>query len=203
MLNPAMENSLLLSRLKQALEGGVQILQIWNNWPASFTFAEKKALIKAISNMSSQYKVPLLINEEWELIKDHGLDGVHFDEIPKDYERIKAEIKRGFIAGITCSNDLKVVEWAEQNQLDYISFCAMFPSSSVDSCEIVQPDTLKKAREITDIPLFVSGGITAENLTSLNELDFSGVAVISGILNADEPKNSVLAYTHALKQFKK
>lgn len=202
MLNPAMDTPLLLNRLKQALEGGVQVLQIWNNWPGSFHLAEKQALIKAICDISSVYEVPLLINEEWQLLKDSGLAGVHFDQIPENYEAIKSGIKRDFIAGITCSNNLKVVEWAEQNQLDYISFCAMFPSSSAGSCEIVRPETVKKAREITHMPLFISGGITAGNMTSLKDLDFSGVAVISGILNADAPKKSALAYTHALNQLK-
>lgn len=201
-LNPAMNKSLLLDKLRQALEGGVQVLQIWNNWPADFDKRDKTELIRDILAISSVYGVPLLMNEEWEWLKDTALSGVHFDQIPENYEAIKSEIKRNFISGITCGNDLRVVEWAEQNHLDYISFCAMFPSSSVGSCEIVRPETIIKAREITSLPLFLSGGITAGNIPDLKELDFSGVAVISGILNADNPKSYTLAYTQALNQLK-
>jgi thiamine-phosphate pyrophosphorylase len=201
-LDPAMETDLLLDKLKQALEGGVQILQIWNNWPRSYSLAQKQALIEAIWGISSGYGAPLLINDEWQLLQNSELSGVHFDHIPGNFEGIKSEIKRDFIAGITCTNDLKVVEWAEKNHLDYISFCAMFPSSSIDSCELVQPETLKKAREITPMPIFISGGITTENMADLKDLDFSGVAVISGIMNADTPKKSALAYTQAFNQLK-
>ncbi len=34
-LNPALDPATLLNKLAQALEGGVTVLQIWNNWPSS------------------------------------------------------------------------------------------------------------------------------------------------------------------------
>lgn len=201
-LNPAVEKPVLLEKLKKALDGGVQVLQIWNNWPADFDKGKKAGFIRDIISISSGYGVPLLINHEWEWLIDTSLSGVHFDQIPNDYEAIKSTINRDFIAGITCGNDLGVVEWAELNHLDYISFCAMFPSSSVDSCEIVRPETIQKARQITSLPLFLSGGISTENIADLKGLDFSGVAVISGILNDSNPKSSSLAYIQALNQIK-
>lgn len=197
-LDPGMEKETLLHKLKEALEGGVSIVQVWNNWPASFNLSAKQNLIQSILQVAADYYVPVLINEEWELLKATGLAGVHFDKIPEDYEAIKADIKRDFICGITCSNSLEVVLWAEHNQLDYVSFCSMYPSGSVDSCEIVRPETVKRAREITHMPFFLSGGITAENLDRLKELDFAGVAVISGILSAVSPRESSAAYKNAL-----
>ncbi|GAA4440695.1 hypothetical protein GCM10023188_38290 [Pontibacter saemangeumensis] len=202
-LDPEMNRATLLHKLKEALTGGVRLLQVWNNWPASFGLSAKQDLIGDILAVASAYSVPLLINEEWQLLKDTGLAGVHFDTIPADYEVIKAEIKRDFICGITCGNDLEAVRWAEQNRVDYISFCAMFPSLSAGSCEIVSPETVKKAREITQIPFFLSGGITTENMAALQELDFAGVAVISGILNAASPQKSAAAYIYALNKLKK
>lgn len=201
-LDSGMDRATLLHKLKEALEGGVRVLQIWNNWPASFDLPAKLDLIRAMLAIASAYKVPLLINEEWELLKITELAGVHFDKIPADYEAIKAEIRRDFICGITCGNDLEVIRWAGQNQLDYVSFCAMFPSLSAGSCEIVSPETVKKAREITQLPFFLSGGITTENIGSLEDLDFAGVAVISGILNSKSPRESVAAYTQALNKLK-
>lgn len=201
-IDPAMEEKTLLEKVAQALEGGVQVLQIWNHWPEHFALADKNRLIEAILKISTQYNTPTLINEEWELLKHTALEGVHFDSIPKDFENIKKEVGRRFISGITCSNELAVIEWAERNDFDYVSFCSMFPSSSVDSCEIVRPETVRKARAITQMPLFLSGGITTANLATLKELDFNGVAVISGILSADSPKHSATAYQNALQTIK-
>ncbi len=199
-LDPSMERNDLLEKLEQALKGGVEIIQVWNHWPDSFSLKDKEELVAAILNTTSDYQAPVLINEEWELLKTTGLHGVHFDEIPDEYQQIREEIDRDFIAGITCSNKLNVIRWADQNDFDYISFCAMFPSGSVDSCEIVQPETVRKAREITDLPLFVSGGITPDNLPDLQDLDFQGVAVISGILGSDSPHEAAGNYRTILKK---
>lgn len=199
-LDPGMPQ--ILPKVKDALEGGASALQIWNNWPASFSLTDKYALIQDIVEVAAVYRVPVLINEEWQLLKETELAGVHFDSVPADYESIKAAIGRDFICGITCSNNLEVIQWASQNRLDYVSFCAVFPSPSAGSCEIVAPDTIREARKITSMPFFLSGGITTENIEQLKELDFSGVAVISGILSADSAREATAAYKQALNKYK-
>jgi len=199
-LDPSMEKSLLLDRLRGALEGGVQLVQIWDNWPIGFDKSKKSELVHRITYIARPFKVPVLINEEWELLLGCDLAGVHFDQVPGNYDSIKAAIPPETIVGITCGNDLKIVEWADQQRMDYISFCAMFPSRSAGECEIVSPDTIRKARSLTDIPLFVSGGITPENISQLKELDIAGIAVISGILSQTDPKEAASIYNHALKE---
>lgn len=196
-LDPAKPLSLLLQKLEAALNGGVSVVQIWNKWNDD---TDKLTLIEAIGSLCRQYKIPLFINEEWQLLTETPyLDGVHFDAIPEGYKLIKEVINKPFMAGITCSGDLKVVSWANKNELDYVSFCAMFPSPSAGSCSIVMPAVVKKAYEITSLPLFVSGGITPQNIIALKEkTPFDGVAVISGILSADDPEKQVQTYKDAL-----
>jgi len=201
-LDPRMDKKVLLEKLGQALDGGVSILQIWNIWPGSFSTIDKQDFISEVKKLAAKYTVPVLINEEWELLQKTDLDGVHFDGIPDQYQQLKTFVNREFISGITSSNDLDVVRWAENNNLDYISFCSMFPSSSAGSCEIVRPETVRKAREITSIPIFVSGGITAGNLPALADLDINGVAVISGILSSDSPRQSASEYMQALNKLR-
>lgn len=199
-VDPSMDQSVLLDKVDEALEGGVSIVQIWNQWPDGMQLGDKKQLASYIKEMARDYDAPVLINDTWELLKETNADGVHFDSVPEDFGWIKEKIGRNFIAGITCSNDLEVVEWAEENGFDYVSFCAMFPSPSVDSCEIVRPETVRKAREITDMPLFLSGGITPEKISELDDLEFNGVAVISGILKDEEPREEALNYNNALNE---
>jgi len=197
-VDPSMDQAVLLDKVEQALEGGVNILQIWNNWPDRIQEGDKQQLGSYIREMAHEYDVPVLMNDDWEMLLNTDLDGVHFDAVPEDFEKIKKEIGRDFLTGITCSNDLEVIKWAEENDFDYISFCAMFPSPSVGSCEIVKPETVKRAREITDMPLFLSGGITPDKIAELDGLEFNGVAVISGILKDDEPRKQASNYNQAL-----
>jgi thiamine-phosphate pyrophosphorylase len=196
-LNPAIDKGLLLAKLANALTGGINVVQIWNNWTAG---ADKPELIKAIAELCMPYHVPVLINQEWQLLtQTKYLQGVHFDAIPDDFADIKQTIGKPFLAGITCSGDLDTVRWADSNRFDYVSFCSMFQSASAGTCSIVSPATVTMAREITTMPLFVSGGITPENAQSLKaETEFDGVAVISGILSADDPEQKVKQYHNAL-----
>jgi thiamine-phosphate pyrophosphorylase len=196
-LDPAKPLPLLLQKLEAALKGGVNVVQIWNNWSKN---ADKIILVEATGLLCRKYRVPLFINEEWQLLTQTSyLDGVHFDAIPEGYNLIKEIIGKPFMAGITCSGDLAVVRWANKNHLDYVSFCAMFPSPSAGTCSIVMPAVVKKAYETTSMPLFVSGGITPENIIALKEkTPFDGVAVISGILSAHDPEKQVQTYKDAL-----
>lgn len=196
-IDPAMESAVLLFKLSEALKGGLQAVQIWDHCPAD---ADKKSLINSIAHLCKANRVPLLVDNDWQLLLElPDLDGVHFDSIPENFDLIKSKVGRDFIAGITCSGNLEVVKWAHKNNLNYVSFCAMFPSPSAGSCDIVMPATVKQARLITDLPLFVSGGITTENIADLRKsISFDGVAVISGIMTADDPFLKVKQYQNAL-----
>lgn len=196
-LNPAMDTELLLTKLASALNGGLQVVQIWNNWPSE---APRLAIIEAIGKLCEAHKVPLLINQEWELLQQsHWLQGVHFDDVPEDLETIRQSIGRPFLTGITCSGDLEKVRLADEKQVDYISFCSMFPSTSASHCDLVMPAIVRAAKQMTSLPIFVAGGVTPENMISLKQATpFDGVAVISGILSAANPQQQVKSYRAAL-----
>lgn len=195
-VDPAAAQPVLLEKLKAALDGGINIVQIWNNWGKD---ADKISRIESICQLCTAYHVSVLINEEWQLLKEvPALCGVHFDSIPVNFGEIKAALKKPFLAGITCTNNLENVHWAIKHRLDYISFCAMFPSQSAGNCEIVMSATVKKAKSLTNIPVFISGGVTPDNMKLLQEkIDFNGVAVISGILSDKDPKYKAQQY-HAV-----
>lgn len=181
-VDPSMREQVLLQKIEEALKGGVDIIQIWNNWTDDIN---KLKLIDRICELAHRSDVPVLINEEWELVNDTLLDGVHFDSIPNDITHVRQQVERPFICGITCGNDLSIVRWAEANKLDYISFCSMFPSTSAGACEIVSIENVKKAKALTSMPVFVAGGISLDNIHDLKETKVNGVAVISAILQAD------------------
>ena len=193
-IDPSMEEKKLMTKLEAALRGGINLVQIWNNWPKNGTFEAKTERISAIKTLVEPYQIPILINEDWQLLHEIPLDGVHFDAIPLDIDFIRKEIGRPVVMGLTCSNDLENIRWAAQNRLDYISFCAVFPSSSVISCEIVKPESIRRARELTDMPIFLSGGIRQDNLVRLQDYKIQGIALISGIMDAQSPEITVKEY---------
>lgn len=198
-IDPSMNQIKLIRRLEEALQAGVAIVQIWDNWQ---NVIDKEETIREICNLCHQYQVPVIINNEWMLLKSLPLDGVHFDEIPEDYDQIKQSIERDFLSGITCNNDLSIIEWADRNQLNYISFCSIFHSSTSNSCELVSFENIQRARQITSLPIFLAGGIRLNNMQELQELNYDGVALISGIMSAENPALVTKQYLELLKNKK-
>ena len=191
----------LFQKLDGALKGGLNVVQVWNHWAENIPMEKKLEFLNKIKMLCANFDVPVLMHDDWQLADRAGLYGVHFDEIPSNFEEAQNTLK-GRIIGITVGNDLDKIRWANQQGIDYISFCAIFPSSSVDTCEMVDQKNIQMARTIIDVPIFLSGGIRTENLKHLAKLDFSGVAIISGILDAADPAKAVRKYIVDLQKIK-
>jgi thiamine-phosphate pyrophosphorylase len=184
----------ILPKVKAALAGGVDVLQIWNHWHDG---QDRKAFIERITTLAHAVDVPVLMNEEWKWLDSTMIDGVHFDAIPDNWDAIRNTITRPFLAGITCGNDEARISWAIRFA-DYISFCSMFPSASAGVCEIVRPEVVEETRQQTNLPIFVAGGITPASVGTLLPLGINGVAVISAILKADDPAQAAQSFKEAL-----
>lgn len=196
LIDPSMNRQVLLSRLKEIIWEEIAAIQIWDNFSANENRIE---FIEEILCLTQTKNIPVIINNQWQLLKQLNLDGVHFDKIPDNILQVRTEIGREIITGITCGNDLSAVTWANENGLDYISFCSMFPSSTANSCELVTFNTVKEASNITSLAIFLAGGIRPENIEALNELNYSGIAVVSGIMNNDKPAEAFKKYQQKIK----
>lgn len=183
--DPALGAGYVLPRIEAALKGGVDIVQVWNHWHKG---QDPEEFLQKICDLVHAYDKPVLINQRWEWLLTFPLDGVHFDNIPADWQTIQNFLRRPFIKGITCSNDQERIKWAIDHDASYISFCSMFPSSSADNCEIVGHDVVRAVRKTTSMPLFVSGGINLHNTGQMMSLGINGIAVISAILKAEDPE---------------
>jgi thiamine-phosphate pyrophosphorylase len=198
-LDPKKDETLLLEKLEKSLKAGVNVVQIWNHWDPDLSRAGQIRFCIKVKELAQKSGTPVLINEDWKLGIQADLDGVHFDQVPEDWKKIRSKID-GKLIGITVGNNLDLISWADQNRLSYISFCSVFLSSSVDTCELVQPENIQKARELTRMPIFLSGGINPENLHLLENYSYEGVAVISGVLNSKEPETAVNLYLSKMKK---
>lgn len=190
-VDPAMEGSQLIQKIKASLEAGICAIQLLDNFPEG---SDAVGLIEEVCNLAHRCDVPALVNNRWQYMKHTQLDGVHFDELPASLDEIREAIKREILIGITCGNDWNKLNLAASQRADYISFCSLFPSGTQNSCELVKKETIKMACEKFDMPMFVAGGITPENISSLHELRYSGIAIVSGIMNAHDPAKAINRY---------
>lgn len=195
-IDPSMNLETLICKLKEIIQEEIAAIQIWDNFKPNENPIE---FIDEILHLCHTKNIPVLINNRWELLKQTNLDGIHFDKIQDNILQLKNELNREIITGITCNNDLSIVKWANENEFDYISFCSMFPSSTANSCELVSFDTVKEARKITSLSIFLTGGIKPENIDLLNELNYSGIALVSGIMSSESPIEALKKYQQKIK----
>lgn len=199
-IDPSMEEIHLLDTLGKVVPKKPCAIQIWDNFKSS---GHAHTLIPKIQKIC-EGKVPVLLNNHADWVEHYELDGIHYDEVsPKKLAEIQKLQSIGKIVGATINNDLTEIKRLIHLKMDYLSFCSIFPSSTANSCELVDFETIKKVREITAIPIFLSGGITTKNISQLQSLDFDGIAVVSGIMSAEDPEKAIFHYQELLKELLK
>lgn len=196
-IDPSMDEKILLSKLNLIVKEKIAAIQIWDNFKDNQNIKE---LLLKICEKTSLNNIPLIINNRWEYLKQMPLNGIHFDEIPENFKSIKKEINRDFIIGITCNNKLSTIEYAEEHQFDYISFCSMFPSTTANSCELVNFETVQQSKSIFSGKIFLAGGIDLNNIKNLNQLNYDGIAVVSGIMSSENPSETIKNYHQKIKK---
>ena len=195
-IDPSLEEKALLSKLEIIATAKISAIQIWDHFPE---IDNREQIVKKILEKTSKTEIPVIINNQWKLLNTLPLNGVHFDEIPQNFNEIKKQINRPFVTGITCSNISNEIEWAEKNKVDYISFCSMFPSSTAQSCELIQFESVLKAKQTFKGKIFLAGGINEENIELLQTLPYDGIAMVSGIMNRENPLKTIQNLTNTIK----
>lgn len=198
-VDPTMPHFRLLEIVQKSLRGGVDILQLWSSGQDRSRVLK---LAEVLMEVAKQYKVPLLINNDLKLAKEVKAHGVHMDRYDITPVHIKKSLGEKSIVGYTLGNDLDKLKWAEAVGADYVSFCAVFPTSSVTQCEIVPLNSIRLAKSITTMPVFASGGINLKNAHLVLEAGADGIAVISAILKAPDPEQVAKSFKEIIRKYR-
>ncbi|MCS7198613.1 MAG: thiamine phosphate synthase [Candidatus Bipolaricaulota bacterium] len=186
----------VLARVAQALEGGVDVLQLWGSAPNRADVGHE------LSKLAKRFSIPLLVQDDLELAKKLGADGVHLDRPEITPQHVRRALGKDAVVGVTCSANFEKVLWAAEQGADYISFCSIFPSPSVAVCDLVPLEVVRRATETVTIPIFAAGGITLDNAHLVLEAGVDGLAVSSSILRAPDPKEAARRFQDVLRRYR-
>lgn len=191
----------LVKAVEGAIKGGVQIMQIWRATKGDSETALK--ICEQLRSTTSAAGIPLIVNNDVELARKIGADGLHFDDLSMRADSARNVLRANAIVGYTCGNDQAAVREAEKMGADYISFCAVFPSPSVVACEIVPLEVIRQAKRNVSMPVFASGGIAIDNAHLVMEAGADGLAIASSILMAEDPEASAKAFRAIIDKYRK
>ena len=127
-----------------------------------------------------------IVNDRADVARAVDADGVHLGQDDLPVELARRVLNRGKRVGYSTHVLAQVIE-AENSSADYIAFGPVFPTSSKENPDpVVGLEGLRKARQASRKPLVAIGGITAENARAALDAGADSVAVIGGLLSAQD-----------------
>ncbi len=179
---------LIIQQVYSAIKGGASVIQYRDKNPEDAVYLAKQLLA-----ICQQQQVPLLINDNAELARHIGADGVHIGKDDGDIAAAREILGAKAIIGISCYNDINTALQAEANGVDYVAFGRFFPSSSKPLAAPAQIATLQQAKKQIKRPIVAIGGILPDNAQQLLTAGADVLAVIGGIFEQC-PEQSAQAY---------
>ena len=170
-------NETLYEQVEKALKGGATMVQLREKELDEAAFRqEAEELLKLCRN----YHVPFIVNDNVELAKSIGADGVHIGQSDMELTRAREMLGQDAIIGVTAKT-VEQAKAAETGGADYLGSGAVFGSSTKLDAKPMDHALLQEICESVHIPVVAIGGITGENVMKLSGRGMAGVAVVSGI----------------------
>ena len=172
----------LFEQVEQALLGGVTLVQLREKELDEASFLREAV---DMTKLCHRYGVPLLINDNVEIARRSGADGVHVGQDDMEAAAVRSVLGSGMIVGVTAKTVQQALR-AQEAGADYLGSGAVFGSSTKLNAKPMTTDLLHSICRTVSIPVVAIGGINRCNLSALAGTDISGVAVVSGIFAASD-----------------
>jgi len=172
----------ILEQVEQALNGGITLVQLREKEMDEAAFLQEAV---EMTRLCHRYGVPLLINDNVEIARRSGADGVHVGQDDMEAAAVRSILGSEMIVGVTA----KTVEQALRAQdagADYLGSGAVFGSATKLNAKPMSRDVLKSICNAVSIPVVAIGGINRGNILELAGTDIDGVAVVSGIFASED-----------------
>lgn len=180
----------LLRKVRLVLLGGARVLQYRNKAVAETVRLEQEALrleqAWALRELTKEFSVPLIINDDVMLAQRVAADGVHLGGSDGSLAGARAVLGSGKLIGMSCYNRLALALEAQSRGADYVAFGSFFASTVKPDAVVATPDLLRQAHREIALPLVAIGGITLQNGAQLLGLGADALAVISAVFGAKD-----------------
>lgn len=177
----------LLETVEAALLGGVTAVQLREK---SGTDLDTLRNAERLKELCADHDAAFFMNDRLDLALSAGADGVHLgaDDLPVPAARRLAGPE--FAIGFSPETDTG----ARSARLEGASYLGVGPvfgtSSKSDAGPAIGLSLLKRRIAVADLPVIGIGGIDASNAESVIRAGAVGIAVMSAILRASDPRTT-------------
>lgn len=175
-----------LETVEQAVQGGCSVVQLREKECSTREFFQRAADIKAVTE---KYNIPLIINDRIDVCMAVNADGVHLGQEDLPVAEARWILGEEKIIGASAHNLEEAVKaWKEG--ADYLGVGAIFGTNTKQNTVDTSIETLREICLQVPIPVVAIGGVCAANINQLKDSGISGVAVVSAIMVAEDPKKA-------------
>jgi len=175
----------LVDVVGQAVAGGVGLVQLREKNTVTREFV---ALARALVTLLRPYGVPLLINDRVDVALAVGADGVHVGQEDMDPADVRALLGPEKIIGLSVTGEAET-RAAQGMPVDYLGAGPIFATTTKKDAGAPQGlDGLSTMLALAEVPVVAIGAINADNAGAVMARGASGVAVVSAICAAPDPR---------------
>lgn len=187
----------LLAAVEAVLAGGCRWVQYRDKLSGS---AERRARAADLLALCRRYGAALIINDDVELAKAVGADGVHLGRDDGTLAAARALLGPEAVIGASCYADIEAARGAVAEGADYVAFGAVYPSPTKPAASRVPIELFARCRTEIDVPVCAIGGITLANAAPLIAAGATLLAVISDLFSASDIAARAAAYQYLFEE---
>lgn len=174
----------LLKILADAIAGGATTVQLRRKQALGRDFV---ALSRALRTLTQEAGVQFIVNDRLDVAILSDADGVHIGQDDIGCLDARRLLPDKWI-GVSAST-IEEAKAAERDGADYLGVGAVYPTSTkADANDCGGIDGLRAICAAVQIPVVGIGGITSENAAPLLTAGACGVAVVSAVMSAQNPR---------------
>jgi len=174
----------LAKTVEQAIQGGVTVVQVREKNLSSLEFYQVALAIKGVTE---KYGVPLIVNDRADIALAVDAAGLHIGQEDLPVVVARKLLGPNKIIGVSAAT-LEEALLAQDQGADYLGIGAVFPTNTKDDADSVSLADLAAIKNKVKIPIVAIGGIHGNNIQAVMNTGVDGVAVVSAIIAAVDPK---------------
>jgi thiamine-phosphate pyrophosphorylase len=192
---PSMPEHEFLARVRSALDGGVDIVQLRAKELEALPFIRLAEKVMALARAA---QVPFVVNDRPDVALAVGADGVHLGQLDLPVAWARRVAPAAFIG--RSSHEAAHAERAIEEGADYFAVGPVWATPTKPGRE---PAGLSYVRDVArrnvQLPWFAIGGIALGNVEQVLAAGATRIAMVRALLDARDPAEAAHAFADVLK----
>lgn len=181
----------------EAVIGGVTVCQIREKELDSGPFLNSALELKKLLD---EHGVPLIINDRVDIALACGAAGVHVGQSDLPCKKARELVGNRMVVGVSVETVEQAIK-AQADGADYLGISPVYNTpTKTDTVAATGLEGLRAIRRATELPLVGIGGLSKKNAAEVIRAGADGIAVVSAIVAAADPRRAATRIMEAIRE---